>query len=125
MMNVLFCSELVGNQVTHPAWGKFAQQIIADRPNPHNGNKLDQAHAPIHPTKLATNLQGNAQRVYELICRHFVTEKKVNVTVAKEKFTGTGLCIDKRNYLDVYNYEKLKLKEIHKYGIGNTFEPTK
>lgn len=79
------------------------------------------------------DLQGNEKRVYELICRHFLacvskdatgSETTVNVVVAEEEFTATGLVIYERNYLDVYIYEKWNSKEIHNYQIGNTFQPT-
>lgn len=78
-------------------------------------------------------LQGNEKRVYELICRHFLacvskdatgSETTVNVIIANEQFTATGLCIYERNYLDVYIYEKWNSKEIHNYQVGNTFQPT-
>lgn len=102
-------------------------------PNPRNGKKSDQAHPPIHPLKLTTSLSGNEQRVYELICRHFLacvskdatgSETTVNALIAEEEFTATGLCIHERNYLDVYIYEKWNSKEIHNYQVGNEFEPT-
>lgn len=48
----------------------------------------------------------------------------MNVVVADEQFTATGLLIYERNYLDVYIYEKWNAKEIHQYQIGNTFQPT-
>lgn len=79
------------------------------------------------------DLQGDEKRVYELVCRHFLacvsrdavgSETTVNVVVADEHFTTTGLIIYERNYLDVYIYEKWNSKEIHNYQVGNTFEPT-
>lgn len=87
----------------------------------------------MHHWFLFTDLQGNEKRVYELICRHFLacvskdatgSETTVNIVIADEQFTATGLCIYERNYLDVYIYEKWNSKEIHNYQIGNTFEPT-
>lgn len=123
----------MNNHVDHPAWGGFAQRVLEWSPNPRNGKKSDQAHPPIHPLKLATNLSGNEQRVYELICRHFLacvskdatgSETTVDVIVADEKFYATGLCIHERNYLDVYIYEKWNSKEIHKYQMGTQFQPT-
>lgn len=48
----------------------------------------------------------------------------MSVNVADEEFTGTGLVIFERNYLDVYIYENWSAKQIHNYEIGNTFEPT-
>ncbi|XP_031624224.1 DNA topoisomerase 3-alpha isoform X2 [Contarinia nasturtii] len=125
--------KLVNNHLNHPDWGNFAQRVIDWSPNPRNGKKSDQAHPPIHPLKLATDLQGNEKRVYELICRHFLacvsrdatgSETTVKAVIANEQFTATGLCIHERNYLDVYIYEKWNSKEIHNYQVGNTFEPT-
>lgn len=124
---------LVENHTGHPAWGGFANRVLQWQPQPHNGNKSDQAHPPIHPTKLVQNLTGNEARVYELIVRHFLacvsrdavgSETTVKVVVADEEFTATGLCIYERNYLDVYIYEKWNAKEIHNYEPGNTFDPT-
>lgn len=37
----------------HPAWGGFANRVMEWGPNPRNGKKSDQAHPPIHPTKMA------------------------------------------------------------------------
>lgn len=52
------------------------------------------------------------------------SETIVNITIAGEKFTATGLVIFERNYLDVYVYEKWNAKQIHKYEQGQQFEPT-
>lgn len=124
---------LVEQQSGHEAWGAFARRVLEWGPNPRNGNKSDQAHPPIHPTKLVTNLQGNEARVYELVVRHFLacvskdavgSETIVNIDIAGEKFSANGLVIHERNYLDVYTYEKWNAKQIHKYEQGQRFEPT-
>ncbi|XP_054743082.1 DNA topoisomerase 3-alpha isoform X1 [Anastrepha obliqua] len=124
---------LVEQFVQHGDWGVFAQRVKEWGPNPRNGNKTDQAHPPIHPTKLATDLNGNEARVYELICRHFLacvskdavgSETKVHINIAGEKFTATGLVIHERNYLDIYIYEQWNAKQIHKYEQGQLFDPT-
>lgn len=47
----------------------------------------------------------------------------MNIDIAGEKFTATGLVILERNYLDVYIYEKWIAKEIHFYEEGQSFEP--
>ena len=49
-------SQLIDNHVSDPNWGDFAQRI-SEGPNPRNGNKSDQAHPPIHPTKYTNNLE--------------------------------------------------------------------
>ncbi|XP_059220855.1 DNA topoisomerase 3-alpha [Stomoxys calcitrans] len=124
---------LVQQHTSHEAWGSFAERVMEWGPNPRNGTKSDQAHPPIHPTKMVPNLDGNEGRVYELICRHFLacvskdavgSETVVTITIEGEKFTANGLVIFERNYLDVYIYEKWNAKQIHKYEQGQEFEPT-
>ncbi|KAL5281975.1 TOP3A family protein [Megaselia abdita] len=124
--------KLVELHEPHPQWGQFASRVLASGPNPRNGSKTDQAHPPIHPTKIAPNLKGNEARLYELISRHFLacvskdavgSETVVNIDLAGEKFTATGLVILERNYLDVYIYEKWNAKEIHLYEEGQQFQP--
>ncbi|XP_023163918.2 DNA topoisomerase 3-alpha isoform X2 [Drosophila hydei] len=124
---------LVEHQTAHEHWGAFAQRVLEWGPNPRNGNKSDQAHPPIHPTKLVSNLQGNEALVYELVVRHFLacvskdavgSETIVNIDIAGEKFSANGLVIHERNYLDVYVYDKWSAKQIHNYQRGQRFEPT-
>ena len=59
--------------------------------------------------------QGNDQRLYEFIVRHFLAccsrdakgqETTVEIDIAKERFVAHGLMILERNYLEVYPYEK-------------------
>ncbi|XP_058056503.1 DNA topoisomerase 3-alpha [Anopheles bellator] len=126
---------LVQAHVSSPQWGSFAEKVLQWGPNPRNGKKSDQAHPPIHPTKLPTNLSGDEWRVYELIARHFLacvsrdatgSETIVNVVIGEEEeeFTASGLCIHERNYLEVYPYDRWNAREIHDYRVGHTFEPT-
>ncbi|KAJ9580304.1 hypothetical protein L9F63_004020 [Diploptera punctata] len=107
---------------------------LQDGANPRQGRKSDEAHPPIHPTKYSNSLQGNEQRVYEFVVRHFLAccskdaeglETIVDIDIAGEKFIANGLMIIARNYLDVYPYEKWNAKEIHIYENGQTFQPTK
>lgn len=125
---------LVEMQTPHREWGEFAQMVVEWGPNPRNGNKSDQAHPPIHPTKFSDTLVGDEKRVYELITRHFLacvskdavgSETIVNAEMGGEEFNATGLVIYERNYLDVYIYDKWSGKEIHNYEINSTFIPTK
>lgn len=49
---------LVEQQTRDNEWGNFAQRILeSGGPTPRNGNKSDQAHPPIHPTKYTNSLQ--------------------------------------------------------------------
>ncbi|KAG9343025.1 hypothetical protein JZ751_015243 [Albula glossodonta] len=125
---------LVEQQTQDNDWGPFARGILEQGgPNPRNGNKSDQAHPPIHPTKYTNSLQGNERRLYEFIVRHFLAccskdaqgqETTVDIEIAKEKFAAHGLMIIARNYLDVYPYDKWFAKIIPVYEQGLQFQPT-
>ncbi|XP_052784926.1 DNA topoisomerase 3-alpha-like [Mya arenaria] len=124
---------LVEEQTRDENWGEFAQGVLERGPTPRNGNKTDNAHPPIHPTKYTHNLQGDEKRVYEFVVRHFLAccsqdaqgfETTVEIDVAEERFTAQGLMITARNYLEVYTYEKWNAKEIPVFDKGDEFEPT-
>ncbi|XP_068002649.1 DNA topoisomerase 3-alpha isoform X1 [Melanerpes formicivorus] len=127
-------SALVQQQTQDPNWGAFAQRILDQGgPTPRSGAKSDQAHPPIHPIKYTANLQGNEQRLYEFIVRHFLAccsedakgqETTVEVDIANERFIAQGLMILARNYLEVYPYEKWSDKVIPVYQKGARFQPT-
>lgn len=62
-----------------------------------------------------------------MVCRHFLacvskdalgSETIVQIEIAGEKFSATGLVIHERNYLDVYIYDKWTAKQIHHYVEG-------
>ncbi|ELV14017.1 DNA topoisomerase 3-alpha [Tupaia chinensis] len=125
---------LVDQQTQDPRWGAFARSILErGGPNPRNGNKSDQAHPPIHPTKYASNLQGDEQRLYEFIVRHFLAccsqdaqgqETTVEIDIAQERFVAHGLVILARNYLDVYPYDHWSDKLLPVYERGSRFQPS-
>lgn len=63
--------------------------------------------------------QGNEGRLYEFIVRHFLAcvsqdalgqETVVEIDIAEEKFSASGLMIIARNYLDVYPYDRWSTK---------------
>ncbi|KAM8844721.1 DNA topoisomerase 3-alpha isoform 2-T3 [Spinachia spinachia] len=126
---------LVEQQTQSPVWGTFAQRVIDQPggPNPRQGKKSDQAHPPIHPTKHSSTLQGNEGRVYEFIVRHFLAcvsqdalgqETVVDIDIAQENFSTSGLMIIARNYLDVYPYDRWSAKVIPVYVQGSQFQPS-
>ncbi|XP_061415738.1 DNA topoisomerase 3-alpha isoform X2 [Lethenteron reissneri] len=124
---------LVEMQTQDRNWGAFAQRLLEAGPNPRNGTKSDQAHPPIHPTKYTAELNGNDQRLYEFIVRHFLAccsqdaqgqETTVEIEIAGERFFANGLMITARNYLDVYPYDKWNAKVIPVYTTGVKFQPS-
>ncbi|XP_070703799.1 DNA topoisomerase 3-alpha [Pempheris klunzingeri] len=126
---------LVEQQTQSPVWGTFAQRVLDQPggPNPRQGKKSDQAHPPIHPTKYSHTLQGNEGRLYEFIVRHFLAcvsqdalgqETVVDIDIAQEKFSTSGLMIIARNYLDVYPYDRWSTKVIPVYEQNSQFQPS-
>ncbi|XP_029294340.1 DNA topoisomerase 3-alpha isoform X1 [Cottoperca gobio] len=126
---------LVEQQTQSPVWGTFAQRVMDQPggPNPRQGKKSDQAHPPIHPTKYTNALQGNEGRVYDFIVRHFLAcvsqdalgqETVVDINIAQENFSASGLMIIARNYLDVYPFERWSTKVIPVYEQGSQFQPS-
>ncbi|KAM9843380.1 DNA topoisomerase 3-alpha [Aulostomus maculatus] len=126
---------LVEQQIQSPTWGTFAQRVLDQPggPNPRQGKNSDQAHPPIHPTKYSNTLQGNEGRLYEFIVRHFLAcvsqdalgqETVVDIDIAQEKFSTSGLMIISRNYLDVYPYDRWSTKVIPVYEQGSQFQPS-
>ncbi|XP_054721108.1 DNA topoisomerase 3-alpha-like [Uloborus diversus] len=124
---------LVEMQCEDPNWGAFAQRVLEEGPNPRQGNKTDNAHPPIHPTKYINTLQGNEKTVYELVVRHFLAcvskdaegrETTVEIDVNNERFAVNGLIIIARNYLEVYPYERWNAKIIGHYELNENFQPT-
>uniref|UniRef100_A0A669D4P4 DNA topoisomerase n=1 Tax=Oreochromis niloticus TaxID=8128 RepID=A0A669D4P4_ORENI len=131
----LALTPLVEQQTHSPVWGAFAQRVLDQPggPNPRQGKNSDQAHPPIHPTKFTNALQGNEGRVYEFIVRHFLAcvsqdalgqETVVDIDIAQEKFSASGLMIIARNYLDVYPYDRWSTKVIPVYEQGSQFQPS-
>ncbi|XP_054616121.1 DNA topoisomerase 3-alpha isoform X2 [Dunckerocampus dactyliophorus] len=131
----LALAPLVEQHVPSPDWGVFAQRVLDQPggPNPRQGKKSDQAHPPIHPTKYSNTLQGNEGRVYEFIVRHFLAcvsqdalgqETVVDIDIAQEKFSASGLMIIAKNYLDVYPYDRWSAKVIPVYEQGSQFQPS-
>ena len=57
---------IVRDQTPDPQWGGFANQILTRGPTPRQGNKTDNAHPPIHPTKYTSTLTVIDSRFYVL-----------------------------------------------------------
>ena len=99
---------------------------------PRNGRKNDKAHPPIHPTGHA-NLAGDDKRVYDYITRRFLascsrnatgSQTTVDISIADESFSASGLVILQRNYLDVFPYDKWEGNYLPDFQVGERFEPS-
>lgn len=123
----------------HDQWGSYVSQQLLQGgkfEHPRAGGADDQAHPPIHPTK-STNLNSitdiNEKKVYEFVALHFLaccskdargSQTNVEMRLANERFSASGLMVEERNYLDIYKYEKWNASAIPLYEQGDYFEPT-
>ncbi|KAK0546731.1 DNA topoisomerase [Tilletia horrida] len=130
---------LLQKQTSDSDWGQYAQGLVdsyeggGTYSRPRNGQKNDQAHPPIHPTAHANDLSGDEKRVYEYVTRRFLGScskdavgfsTSVEIDIAEERFTTSGLIIQERNYLDVFVYDKWKGSLLPNFEVGETFMPT-
>ncbi|KAF7727733.1 DNA topoisomerase [Apophysomyces ossiformis] len=125
---------LIQMQSNDPRWGQYAQLLLdGEFENPRNGRNNDKAHPPIHPTGYDATLQGNHRSLYEFIVRRFLGccwknaigyETSVDVKIAEEEFDAKGLVIVKRNYLEVYTYDKWEGKFLPEFRENDEFMPT-
>ncbi|KAL8293634.1 hypothetical protein RQP46_000335 [Phenoliferia psychrophenolica] len=126
--------EMIAKQTGDAAWGGYAQGLMDGAfERPRNGQKNDKAHPPIHPTSHVNNLVGNDKRVYDLVVRRFLAccssnargmQTNVEIEIAGEGFSATGLIVTERNYLDVYIYDKWNGNLLPNFQPGETFMPS-
>ncbi|KAK8951975.1 hypothetical protein KSP39_PZI003183 [Platanthera zijinensis] len=131
---------IVRDQLAHPTWGSYAERLLDPEArlwrNPSNGGHDDKAHPPIHPTKSSSGEPGwteDHKRLYEFVVRHFLAcvsqpaigaGTTVEIDIAGEQFSATGLVIIAKNYLDVYRFESWGGVVIPTYTTGQQFIPT-
>ncbi|RPA99810.1 prokaryotic type I DNA topoisomerase [Choiromyces venosus 120613-1] len=128
---------LVGKQTQSPAWGQFAQDLMAGGfSQPKNGTHNDKAHPPIHPVVYVSpdKLNADERRVYEFVVRRFLAccskdargeTTTVKLQYGEEGFHTSGLVVLERNYLEVYVYDKWSSsQELPVFTPGETFQPS-
>ncbi|DBB17906.1 hypothetical protein WJX82_005956 [Trebouxia sp. C0006] len=130
---------LVREHEGDPRWGSHAQAIVHGNmwKPPGNGGHDDKAHPPIHPTKHTageSNWPSEKTRLYEFIVRSFLAtcskpavgfETRLEICVAGEGFSITGLMVTERNWLEVYPYTKWGGNEsLPHLQEGQTFIPS-
>ncbi|WWC86943.1 uncharacterized protein L201_001823 [Kwoniella dendrophila CBS 6074] len=128
-------NSLIQKQTYDNQWGQYAQRLLNgdEYQRPRNGKKNDKAHPPIHPTAHAGNLEGDERRVFELVTRRFLAScsknaegktTTVEINIADEFFFTSGLVISRRNYLEVYPYDKWSDSALPDFQDGETFMPS-
>lgn len=103
---------------------------------PREGRNDDKAHPPIHPVTFVnpSNLDEDEKKVLEFVVRRFLaccsedalgSRSEVDILYGSEVFKASGLTVLKKNYLDIYVYEKwTSTEELPHFEVGETFKPT-
>jgi DNA topoisomerase-3 len=126
--------ELIKKQVHSQEWGGFAHGLAEGRfVWPRKGKHDDNAHPPIHPTALVTDLEGKPKKLYEYIVRYFLAccapdaigaETSVTADIAGEVFTCKGTMVKQKNWLEVFKYETWSNSTIPVFVQGQGFVPS-
>ncbi|UZJ55209.1 hypothetical protein CBS101457_004529 [Exobasidium rhododendri] len=129
---------LISKQVADSNWGTYASRLSNVEggafEKPVNGRKNDQAHPPIHPARHAGDLAGDEKKVYDYITRRFLAscskhavgnQTTVDLDIAKEVFTASGVVVLERNYLEIYTFDKWGGPALPQYQQGEHFIPAK
>ncbi|PNS17943.1 DNA topoisomerase 3 [Sphaceloma murrayae] len=127
----------IQNQTQSAVWGQYAQRLLdGDYRFPRDGRNDDKAHPPIHPVTFVNPAaldNDDERKVLEFVVRRFLaccsedavgSRSEVEMLYGSETFKASGLTVLKKNYLDVYVYEKwTSTEELPHYEVGETFEP--
>ncbi|MFA6888050.1 MAG: DNA topoisomerase I [Candidatus Woesearchaeota archaeon] len=114
----------------NPEYKALAERLLAKSPlKPNNGKKTDPAHPAIYPTGNKANIEGQKQRLYDLIVKRFLatfSEPAVRETnqliidVNKEEFIAKGTRTIKKGWHEFYMpYVKLEEQEMPHGEKGN------
>lgn len=138
-MNDQILKTLISHQIPSTDWGVYASHLVntdGKYQYPRKGKNNDNAHPPIHPTKLLTRdmAENDLQfKVYELVTRHYLAccsknalgdETNIEVNVNEEKFSTKALMIKEYNYLEVYPYDKWNASTAPNLQMGQEFVPS-
>jgi len=111
-------------KLSNSQFSKEAIEVINNgRTSPTRGKKMTTDHPPIHPVNVpsAKKLNTDQQKIYELICRRFLStlakdaiSETVNVTIdiSGEEFSTSGYRLIEPNWRNIYTYFKEKRKPL-------------
>ncbi|KAF4548836.1 DNA topoisomerase-like protein [Elsinoe fawcettii] len=128
--------QFIQNQTQSTTWGNYALGLLdGGYQFPREGRNDDKAHPPIHPVSFVNPsiLEEDERKVLEFVVRRFLaccsedavgSRSEVEILYGSEIFKASGLTVLKRNYLDIYVYEKwTSTEELPHFEVGETFEP--
>ena len=102
---------------------EFSFAKFASRKTPIEGKKSDPAHPSIYPTGEFHELDGDDEKIYNLIVKRFIScfcddsvldNKKINVVVDGLKFNTKGVAIVEKGWMNVYpsNVEEVEIPDM-------------
>ncbi|KAL8272240.1 hypothetical protein Esti_003834 [Eimeria stiedai] len=128
--------ELIKQQEEDPNWGSFASGLLQGGFEwPRDGPHDDAAHPPIHPVKALRRQECENEeewKLYEAITRHFLAccssdaigfETKVELDLAGETFSTTGLIVLQKNYLEIYPYDSWTSRKLPRFLLHERLVP--
>ncbi|KAJ3217572.1 DNA topoisomerase [Dinochytrium kinnereticum] len=124
-------SQFTGNA----EYGNHAQCLLnGEFRHPRSGGHNDNAHPPIHPLKDAgQNLNEEHKKVFNYIVRRFLAccsdnakgkQTQITLEIAGEVFSASGLVVIRRNYLDIYPFDKWESTAIPNFAMGQEITPS-
>jgi DNA topoisomerase I len=99
---------------------EYSVEHLIKKKKPIEGKGTDPAHPSIYPTGEKQDLDGDNEKIYNLIVKRFlslfcedaeVENKTISIEVNKKKFSTRGSSIKKKAWMEIYPY-KLKEQEI-------------
>ncbi|MFH1448199.1 MAG: DNA topoisomerase I [Candidatus Micrarchaeota archaeon] len=104
-------------------YAKLVEQLrTSNRFTPIEGKKSDSAHPAIHPTGIRGSMDARGGKLYDLICRRFLScfaehakreSVKITLTLGSESYVASGIRTVSPGWFEFYGpYLKLEEKEL-------------
>ncbi|KAF8820906.1 Dna topoisomerase family protein [Cardiosporidium cionae] len=128
---------IVEAQTENEIWGDYAKSLLDGGFYwPREGTNNDAAHPPIHPVKTCQRNDCSTDeewQLYKYVTQHFLAccsddaigfESRVEIDIAGEIFHTTGLIVVKKNWLNVFPYEKWTGRQLPKFIVNDMLQPS-
>ncbi|CDI86707.1 DNA topoisomerase III alpha, putative [Eimeria praecox] len=128
---------LIEQQRDSPLWGQFAATLLDGgfewpRDGPNDDAVASNGLAMDPMTMLEECENEDEWKLYEAVTRHFLAccssdaigfETKIEMNIAGEMFSTTGLIVLQKNYLEVYPYDSWASRRLPRFLLHERFIP--